>query len=91
MTRHELRELIWAGRTREAEALLQELMWDGNTDKLFEIAGCDCCCGEHTFESCPARLWYACRGQESTPIADREAWVKHYQQHHGMTREEFFG
>jgi hypothetical protein len=65
-------------------------MWAGDVETLHEIAPCRCCCHEHTFEGCPARQWFGCRGNGVTPEADCEAWQKHYEQFHGMTREQFF-
>ena len=69
---------------------IENAMWRGGTDQLHELAPCICCCAEHTFEECPARAWFGCRGNGVTPQDDAEAWAEHYQAHHGMTREEFF-
>lgn len=69
---------------------VQEAMWDGDLDRLHTIAGCVCCCSEHTFESCPARLWEGCRGAGSMTRADEQAWFRHYEQFHGMTFEQFY-
>jgi hypothetical protein len=69
---------------------IEEAMWAGDVEKLDEIAGCICCCHEHTFRSCPARQWSGCRGQ-GTEQYDPEVWAKWYEQWRGMTREEFFG
>ena len=66
---------------------LKKAMWEGDVNTLDEIAGCVCCCDEHTFEHCPARLWEGCRGQGSMTKDDVAAWAKHY----GMTIEEFYG
>jgi hypothetical protein len=46
-------------------ARVESLMWAGDTETLDAIAGCRCCCREHTSPNCPARLWNACRGQNS--------------------------
>jgi hypothetical protein len=29
---------------------LEQAMWGGELDALWELAPCRCCCGEHTFE-----------------------------------------
>lgn len=64
---------------------IEEAMWAGDVDALNEIAGCVCCCAEHTFEACPARAWEGCRGSGTLTRADIIAWSVHY----GMTLEEF--
>lgn len=69
---------------------VQEAMWNGDTALLQEIAACGCCCDEHTFEDCPARLWGACRGQGTPTRADLEGWIQHYEKTRGMTRDEFW-
>jgi len=60
-------------------------------DKLDELAPCRCCCAEHTFHDCPARAWNGCRGQYSFTFADEESWRRHYETHHGMSYDEFYG
>lgn len=70
---------------------LEEAIWDGDVDKLQTLAGCGCCCDEHAFEDCPARVWGGCRGQGTMTYAERESWAKHYERFHGMTEERFFG
>ena len=70
---------------------LQDAMWAGDIDLLNEVARCICCCDEHTFENCPARTWFGCRGQATTERADQETWARHYQKFHGMTEREFYG
>lgn len=75
----------------EYERALQDAMWDGDIDTLDELAHCRCCCHEHTFEDCEARRWYGCRGQGSMTRDDERSWLKHYQDHHGMTEAEFYG
>lgn len=67
-----------------------EAMWEQNTTRLHVIAPCKCCCADHTSVKCPARAWSGCRG-EWHPEDDVESWVRHYEQRHGMTREQFFG
>ena len=69
---------------------IEDAIWRGDTDELRELAPCICCCADHTFEDCPARVWFGCRGQDTMTRADHEAWAEHYRVHHGMTREEFF-
>ena len=70
---------------------LIDAMWAGDVNALQELAPCRCCCYEHTFEDCPARAWEGCRGSGSLTRADIESWVRHYETHHGMNREQFFG
>lgn len=70
---------------------LDEAIWAGDTDRLDELAPCRCCCSEHTFEWCEARLWGACRGQGSMMRAELEAWQRFYEESRGMTREQFYG
>lgn len=69
---------------------IENAMWAGDVERLHEIARCVCCCAEHTFESCPARQWYGCRGQ-TFHYEDRESWFRHYERFHGFTREQFDG
>lgn len=73
------------------DARLRQAIWEGDIDTLSEIAHCRCCCSEHTFERCPARAWGGCRGQGSMTRAEQESWVRHYELHHGMTRDQFLG
>ena len=68
----------------------ERAVWEGDIETLYEIAPCVCCCHEHTFEGCPARAWYGCRGQGQVTHEEIESWVRHYARFHGMTREEFF-
>lgn len=69
---------------------IENAMWRGDTDRLHELAPCVCCCEEHTFEGCPARAWFGCRGNDVMLRADADAWAEHYRVHHGMPQEEFF-
>lgn len=65
--------------TEAEQARLVDLaLWAGNHDALSCLAHCGCCCAEHTFESCPARVWYGCRGQYTMTRRDIEAWAQHY-------------
>lgn len=69
---------------------LKRAMWEGDLDKLNEVAACICCCGEHTFAHCPARLWDGCRSglkYGENLFDDAEEWRAFY----GMTREQFYG
>jgi hypothetical protein len=65
---------------------IERAMWEGNIDKLDKLAGCICCCAEHTFESCPARAWHGCRGSDTLTRAEIEKWRSLY----GMTEAEFY-
>lgn len=70
---------------------LQKAIWAGDLDALDRLAGCVCCCAEHTFEGCPARTWHGCRGQESLTRDDERAWADHYAKHHGLSAAKFYG
>lgn len=85
-----IENLSWPGPD-DLQKEIEDAMWAGDIDKLHRIAGCYCCCSEHTFESCPARAWDGCRGGQSSPRAERIAWQKHYEQFHGMSYETFYG
>lgn len=80
-----------AENVRAFRAILDEAMWDGDMERLDELAHCRCCCHEHTFEGCEARLWYGCRGQGSMTRSDEQAWERHYATHHGMSADTFYG
>lgn len=77
--------------TRTGDPELDEALWAGDVDRLHDLAPCRCCCHEHTFEDCPARLWYGCRGQYTMTRAEEYAWADHYLKFHGMSESEFFG
>jgi hypothetical protein len=47
---------------------IADAMWAGDVARLHELAPCRCCCSEHTFPDCPARIWYGCRAS----FAERE-------------------
>ena len=76
---------------RDLPAPLAYALWAGDVDRLSELWPCRCCCFEHTFESCEARLWFGCRGQGSLTRAEEESWRRHYERFHGMTTAEFYG
>jgi hypothetical protein len=68
------------------------LVWAGDVDALNEVAGCVCCCHEHTFTTgCPAYAWGGCRGQSTMTREVVESWAAHYAKYHGMSRNTFFG
>lgn len=76
---------------------LRAAMWAGDVDALQEIAPCACCCGEHTWPTCEARLWGGCRsghpygwGPEDDYEYER-SWMRHYATAHGMSEAEFYG
>lgn len=78
--------------TPDMKRAIERAIWEGDTDTLDRLARCRCCCHEHTFfPNCPAAIWHACRGQCSMTDDDIESWVRHYERHHGMTRDQFFG
>ena len=66
---------------------LTKAAWEGDIDRRCDLAYCRCCCWEHTFSWCPARLWNACRGGQSDPRTEEEAWRRHY----GMTEAQWYG
>lgn len=70
---------------RQLPAWMEKAIWEGDVDTLRERAGCVCCCYEHTFEHCPARLWDGCRGSGTPTRVEINEWASLY----GMTREEF--
>jgi hypothetical protein len=72
------------------EEVIKTAMWAGDTDTLFRLAPCRCCCPEHTYASCKARQWHGCLG-EGYFEPDAEDWASYYEKTHGMTRKEFFG
>jgi hypothetical protein len=65
---------------------IENAMWAGDLDKLHELAACICCCHEHTFEHCPARVWDGCRGSGTLTFTDTEEWRAFY----GMTETQFY-
>ena len=45
-------------------------------EKLEELAGCICCCHEHTHGGeCPAYAWGGCRGQENAGLRLECEWL----------------
>lgn len=86
-------ELLATGVLDPLDALTNDeirAVWAGDVDNLPD---CSCCCSEHTFPHCRARLVGTCRsgleygddggyGHET-----RKAWAEHY----GMTLKEFDG
>lgn len=76
---------------REVERAIKRAMWACDTDTLNRLAGCICCCADHTFGSnCPAHRWGGCRGGSGfmclgMSMDDVRGWAKHY----GMTVEKF--
>lgn len=68
---------------------LKAALWAGDVNELDRLAGCICCCDEHTFEHCPARVWFGCRGQYTLTRAEVQEWAAHYEKHHGMSYEQF--
>lgn len=70
---------------------IEAAIWAGDVDTLQEIAGCQCCCSEHTFGSgCPAYEWGGCRGQgiEEFKVQERE-YARWYVQVIGMPPAKF--
>jgi hypothetical protein len=73
------------------DKVIEDAMWAGDMDTLYSVADCICCCDEHTYENCPAREWFGCRGQNTMTRKDEKKWAVHYFTHHGMTDAQFFG
>jgi hypothetical protein len=71
---------------------VEEAMWAGDRDTLDEIAGCTCCCYDHTWgHGCPAYQWGGCRGQGSVEEAEQiKAYAEWYAKLYGMSRDTFF-
>lgn len=90
-----LEVLLGALATAGEEVVMPEWMesaiWAGDLDTLEERAGCICCCDEHTFATCPARLWEGCRGTGAMTQADVKSWELHYERFHGLSRDQFYG
>ena len=80
--------LMWNGLA--VDKTIEQAMW-GDVETLCDLASCICCCDEHTFESCPARVWSGCRGSGSMTRAEMESWAEHYRDTRRMTPNEFFG
>jgi hypothetical protein len=76
---------------RERLKAIEQAVWDGDTDALYEVGRCDCCCDEHTSSGCYARIWGGCRGQDTLSYAEIAKWEEHYAKTRGMTRDEFYG
>lgn len=72
--------------TPEWKMAVQEAMWDNDHETLDTLAQCDCCCDEHTFESCPARYVGDCKGQGTLTWRDIDGWREYL----GMTQEQFY-
>lgn len=76
----------------DVERAVARAMWAGDIDTLHRIAGCVCCCAEHTHTTgCPAYVWGGCRGQGTLTREEVRGWEEHYARHHGLTREQFRG
>ena len=69
---------------------LEQAIWEGDVNKLCDLAGCICCCSEHTFEGCPARIWYGCRGSYTMTRVEVAEWAAHYAKYHGLTEDQFY-
>jgi len=67
---------------------IDDALWAGDLEQLDELAPCKCCCDEHTFSDCPARVWYHCRGQYNLQ-EEAEQWAIFYQRR-GWSRDDFF-
>jgi hypothetical protein len=72
------------------QTTLEEAIWAGDVDRLYDLAPCKCCCADHTFSNCPARQWNGCRGQDSEQY-DSKKWFEFYKATRGMTEAEFYG
>lgn len=74
-----------------------DAMWAGDLDTLQEMLPCGCCCNEHTFPHCEARLWGGCRGGMPYGWGPEEefgylqSWQRHYARFHGMAEADFYG
>lgn len=86
---YDLERLVWLlGETLGRQ--VHEAIWDGDVERLHEIAGCRCCCHEHTYgNGCPAYSWGGCRGQDTMTREEEESWCQHYERFHGLSRDQF--
>lgn len=76
----------------DLEKQIADAMWAGDVARLEKLTGrCQCCCYEHFHEGCPARAWQGCRGSGALTHAEIEQWRAHYEKHHGLTAEQFYG
>jgi hypothetical protein len=55
---------------------VERAIWEGDLDKLQELAPCGCCCGEHYFRHCQARVWGGCRGNHDD--VEEAEWQRFY-------------
>lgn len=66
-------------------------MWAGDVEKLDRIAGCGCCCNEHTHLWCDARYWGGCRsgyGPGESLEGEIASWRVLYPH---LSTDEFYG
>lgn len=54
-----------------AEAI-KDAMYRGDTERLYELAPCGCCCDTHYHLGCPAHAWMGCRGSFAPDRIERE-------------------
>jgi hypothetical protein len=86
-----LQDLVWLLGERLGRQV-HEAMWAGDVERLDAIAGCQCCCHEHTYGSgCPAYAWGGCRGQATLTWQEQKSWEQHYERFHGLSQEQFYG
>jgi hypothetical protein len=50
--------------TTPREREIEDAMWRGDNAWLANNLPCKCCCEEHTYRDCPARVWSGCMGQD---------------------------
>lgn len=75
------------------EEQIEAAMWAEDSERLWELAPCVCCCREHTFPNCTARLWNGCYSGLAfgeSQFEDDRAWFAHYQKFHGMSEATFY-
>ena len=68
---------------------IEQAMWEGDADRLYELAPCECCCDENYSLYCPAQAWGGCRGQGDLRGEERR-WLEHSKKYHGFTESQFY-
>lgn len=58
--------------TEELREQIKDAMFKGDTERLYELASCGCCCDTHYFLNCPAHLWMGCRGSYAPDRKEKE-------------------
>lgn len=89
---NEIRKARETGAAEWLQRLLaiREAVYKGDSDSVYELAGCGCCCSDHTFSDCVGRLVGICRSGLPYGVSEHQdltLWAKHY----GMSLDKFLG